>query len=222
MNNKQIAIDGPAGAGKSSISKIIAKKLGFIYIDTGAMYRALTYQALKNNLNLNDEIALVNLLLKTKITFIIDKKTEKQKVLCNEIDVTEQIRMPEVNQKVSLVATKEKVREVMVTRQKDLAKSNNVVMDGRDIGTVVLPNAQFKIFLTASLDERVKRRALELESKGFNVNREKLATEISLRDEMDKNRPVSPLKVAEDAIIIDTSNLNIEEVTNKILNLVKI
>lgn len=218
MKNIQVAIDGPAGAGKSSVSKNVAKILGFVYIDTGAMYRTLAYSALKNNLNLNDVNGLVNLLSSLNISFEVDEKLGIQKVYCNDLNVTELIRTPEVTNSVSVIAAISEVRNLMVHRQRIIASENNVVMDGRDIGTVVLPKANYKFFLTASIEERVKRRALELKAKGYDVDIEKLTKEITDRDKMDSEREVSPLKPAEDSIILDTSALNLEQVINKIIN----
>lgn len=216
----QIAIDGPAGAGKSSVAKILANKLGFIYIDTGAMYRALTYKALKNNIKFNQKQALINLAGNTAIDFKNEQNSTSQRIFCDGQDISEMIRSPEVSQNVSLIAAIPEIRDYMVKLQQELGSKNNVIMDGRDIGTIVLPNAKYKFFLTASLEERANRRALELNEKGYQVDYNEVYNEISRRDKLDSERDVAPLKPAEDAIIIDTSNLNIEEVVNKILSLV--
>lgn len=213
----QIAIDGPAGAGKSSVAKKLADKLGFIYVDTGAMYRALTYKALKNGINLSNERSLVELAKITEITFGCGKA---QKVFCDGEDVTELIRSPQVSQKVSLVAAYPEVRKYMVKMQQSLGQNHNIIMDGRDIGTVVLPHAQYKFFLTASLEERAKRRKLELEKKGYRFTNDDIIEEIAERDKLDSQREVGPLKPAEDAIVIDTSNLTLNEVINKILAII--
>ncbi len=209
-----IAIDGPAGAGKSTIAKIIARRLNYIYIDTGAMYRALTLKALNQGLNLDDEDMLARLAYDTEIRLKVEDR-----VLLDGIDVTEEIRSNKVSNNVSLVAKVKKVREVMVTLQQDMAKEGGVVMDGRDIGTVVLPNADYKFFLTASVKERARRRYQDLCQAGEEVDLHQIEQEISRRDEMDKDREISPLKQAEDAIEVDSTCLSIDEVVKEILTI---
>jgi len=216
----QIAIDGPAGAGKSSVAKILADKLRYIYIDTGAMYRAITYKALKNRISFNDVSSLIELTRLTTITFFNENRTKSQRIFCDDNDITDLIRSPEVSQKVSLLASIPGVREHMVKMQQNLGQKNNVIMDGRDIGTVVLPQAKYKFFLTASLKERAERRAKELESKGYQINHIEIYNEIAKRDKLDSEREVAPLKPAKDAIIIDTSNLSLQEVIDKILRVI--
>ncbi|HLQ73729.1 MAG TPA: (d)CMP kinase [Bacillota bacterium] len=217
MNNQvAIAIDGPAAAGKSTVAKRIAKKLSYIYIDTGAMYRSLTYTALRQGARLDSEEALVNLLHRLSITFEYDG--DQQHVFVNGEDITKEIRTQEVSSNVSTVATHLKVREILVQRQKQLSKETSVVMDGRDIGTHVLPDAQFKFFLIASVEERAKRRHEENIKSGFSSDLEKIKHEIERRDKQDMEREVSPLIKAEDAIEVDTTSMSIEEVTNFILN----
>lgn len=208
----KIAIDGPASSGKSTIAKKLANLYHLVYVDTGAMYRALTYLALKNNVSVEDEEGLLNLLKDTSITF--KKQEDGQLVYVNNQDVTEEIRQHSVTNNVSLVSSYGNIREEMVRRQQDLAKNSGVVMDGRDIGTVVLPNADVKIFLVASVDERAERRYLENVEKGIETDFDILKSEIIARDDYDTNRKVSPLKQAEDAIRLDTSELSIEEVVN--------
>ncbi|GAY77810.1 cytidylate kinase [Sporolactobacillus inulinus] len=215
----QVAIDGPAAAGKSTVAKIVAKKLGFVYIDTGAMYRSLTFKALSENANLNDSHQLKQLLDRTEIQLVHDELG--QKVYVDGEDVTERIRYPDVTKQVSLVSSYEEVRTEMVARQRKLAESCSVVMDGRDIGTHVLPNAQVKIFLIASVDERAVRRYREEELKGRHPSMESLRAAIALRDKKDMEREVSPLVKAEDAIALDTTSLSIEEVVSQILHYVK-
>ncbi|MCO7176766.1 (d)CMP kinase [Sporolactobacillus kofuensis] len=215
----QVAIDGPAAAGKSTVAKIAAKTLGYIYIDTGAMYRSLTYKALKTETDLNDGHLLKQLLDHTEIDLV--QEGDGQKVFVDHEDVTERIRYPEVSAHVSLVSSFEEVRVEMVSRQRKMAESCSVVMDGRDIGTHVLPNAQVKIFLIASVDERAIRRFREEERKGLQPSLESLKEAIALRDKKDMEREVSPLVKAEDAIALDTTSLSIDEVVEKILQLVK-
>ncbi len=220
MNKKKIsiAIDGPAAAGKSTVAKIVAEKLSYIYIDTGAMYRALTFKAIENQLNLEDEQSLVNMLRSTEID--LKPSNHGQLVLLDQKDVTNEIRTSEVTNSVSIVAKHQLVREEMVRRQQAFAKNGGVVMDGRDIGTHVLPNAEVKVFLLASVDERAIRRHNENLQKGFPSDLEKLKEEIARRDKLDSEREVAPLKKADDAIEIDTTSLNIDEVVEKIMALV--
>lgn len=215
----QIAIDGPAAAGKSTVAKIVARKLGYVYIDTGAMYRSLTYKALKTGTDLNNGAGLLELLNRTEINLLTGENG--QRVLVDGDDVTERIRYPEVSAQVSLVSSFQEVRTEMVRRQRRLTESCNVVMDGRDIGTHVLPDAQVKIFLKASVDERAVRRYKEEKLKGMNPSIESLKSAIALRDKMDTERAVSPLVKAEGAIEVDTTSLSIEEVVSEILRIVK-
>lgn len=215
----QIAIDGPAAAGKSTVAKIISKKLGYVYIDTGAMYRSLTYKALKEKAELSDGGRLAALLEKTDIR--LQYGEGRQKVSVDGEDVTEQIRYPEVSSHVSLVSSFSEVRKEMVRRQRVLAESCNVVMDGRDIGTHVLPEAQVKIFLRASVDERAIRRFKEEEMKGRHPSMDALRKAIALRDRKDMERAVSPLVKAEDAVEVDTTSLTIDDVVERILEIVK-
>ncbi|MFB1050478.1 (d)CMP kinase [Paraliobacillus sp. JSM ZJ581] len=218
-NNKiAIAIDGPAAAGKSTVAKKVAYQLDYIYIDTGAMYRALTYKALRHNIPLSDGDKLFEL-IKTS-TIRLQQVNNKQMVLIDEEDVTDAVRGEDVTNHVSVVAQHRLVREEMVKQQKQLAAKRGVVMDGRDIGTHVIPDAEVKIFLIASVEERAIRRHDENVSKGFTSDLEKLKVEIANRDKLDSEREVSPLIRAEDAIEIDTTSLSIEEVTHKILTIV--
>ncbi|HEY4552743.1 MAG TPA: (d)CMP kinase [Bacillaceae bacterium] len=213
----RIDIDGPAAAGKSTVAKITAEKLSYIYIDTGAMYRAITYRALKENADLFNEGDISVLLAKTSIDLL--PGPSGQLVLCDGADITNDIRMAEVTNSVSIVAAHAQVREEMVRRQQELARNGGVVMDGRDIGTKVLPDAELKIFLLASSDVRAERRHKENVRRGFPSDIEQLKKDIELRDKLDSEREVSPLKKAEDAIVIDTSALEINEVADKILTL---
>lgn len=214
-----IAIDGPAGAGKSTVAKLVAERLSYLYIDTGAMYRALTYAALEKNVNLEDEDALDQLLEGIDI----DLKHTKNGVLVyvNKGDVTELIRTDDVNKHVSLVASHPSVRIEMVERQRTLAKGTDAVLDGRDIGTYVLPDAELKVFLTASVEERARRRHEEQVKKGLPSNLEELKKDIARRDELDSTREFAPLKKANDAVEIDSTSMSIEEVAASIINLAK-
>ncbi len=213
-----IAIDGPAAAGKSTVAKIVAEKLAYIYIDTGAMYRALTYKAIADHVNLEDEDALFNALLTIDIRLVPSENG--QLVYVDHQDVTMAIRTSEVTNSVSLVAKQEKVRKEMVKRQQEFAKEGGVVMDGRDIGTHVLPHAEVKIFLLASVEERAKRRHEENIQKGFPSNLEQLKDDIAKRDQIDSEREFAPLKKADDAVAIDTTSLTISDVVGKIMAIV--
>ncbi|AZU63166.1 (d)CMP kinase [Neobacillus mesonae] len=213
-----IAIDGPAAAGKSTVAKIVAERLSYVYIDTGAMYRAITYKAIIENLNLEDEEALLDTLLATEIELLPSENG--QLVYLDHKDVTKEIRTSEVTNSVSIVSKHPKLREEMVRRQQSFAKSGGVVMDGRDIGTHVLPNAEVKVFLLASVEERALRRHTENMQKGFPSDLERLKQEISLRDKIDSEREAAPLKKAEDAVEIDTTSLTIPEVVDQIMALV--
>lgn len=213
----QIAIDGPSATGKSTLAKALAKELSFIYIDTGAMYRAVGLYNIRKNIDLNNEDDVVNTLKDISIDIkYIDKE---QRIFLNGEDVSNQIREEKVGTAASIVSTYKKVREVLVELQRSLANVQNVIMDGRDIGTVVLPNASLKIFLTASSEERTKRRYLELKEKGKDVSIEDVAKELKERDERDTKRANSPLTKAEDAILVDTTNMNIEKTIKHIKNL---
>ncbi|PER36826.1 cytidylate kinase [Bacillus cereus] len=213
-----IAIDGPAAAGKSTVAKVVAKKLSYVYIDTGAMYRAITYAALEQKVDIENEEKLMEVVKNVNIEFQQGENT--QLVFLNGQDVSEVIRTPDVTNRVSIVAKHRLVREEMVRRQQELAEKGGVVMDGRDIGTHVLPDAEVKIFMLASVEERAERRHLENMNKGFDSNLEQLKEEIARRDKLDSEREVSPLKKADDALELDTTSLSIEEVVRKIMGIV--
>ncbi|MBT2642070.1 (d)CMP kinase [Bacillus sp. ISL-41] len=217
MRRISIAIDGPAAAGKSTVAKIVAEKLTYIYIDTGAMYRALTYKALNKGASLDNEARLIEILNDTSIVLMPGESG--QMVLLDGIEVTNEIRSAEVTNQVSYVAVHEFVRKEMVNRQQQFAVDGGVVMDGRDIGTHVLPNAEVKVFLLASVEERAQRRHAENIQKGFPSDLEKLKEEIAARDKIDSEREVAPLKKAEDAVEIDTTSLSIQDVVEKIMEL---
>lgn len=211
----RVAIDGPAAAGKSTVAKRLASILSFIYIDTGAMYRALTLEVLNNNIPLHDEQAILSLLKNTDIK--LKNVNGNQLVYVNGEDVTNIIRGNEVSQAVSHVAKLPSIREEMVIRQRKLSENVSVIMDGRDIGTNVLPDAEVKIFLLASVSERAKRRYEENNEKGIPSKLSSLEKEIAERDKRDMEREHAPLKQAEDAIVIDTTSLTIDEVVEEIL-----
>jgi len=215
----KIAIDGPAGAGKSTVARELARELGFIYIDTGAMYRALTWKALQEGIDLEDPKALYELAVNTDIHFTFN--STEQKVMCDDVDITFLIRSPEVSSVVSKVASCPDIRRVMVRRQQEMAANISVVMDGRDIGEYVLPDAEYKFFLTANLDERIRRRKKERAEQGFEVDDESIKSEIIERDRNDTQREVGALKVLNDSIVIDTSNLSVKEVVNRMLSIIR-
>jgi len=214
-----IAIDGPAGAGKSTVAQIVAARLQYVYIDTGAMYRALAWAILHQNLPITDESVVADTLRKSKIELIRDD--HGQKVFWNGQDVTSLIRTPEVSNGASVVASYPSVRKQMLVLQRALAEQGNVVMDGRDIGTHVLPDAEVKIFLTASIQERAERRLAELLEKGVQADLETLKADIDERDKRDRERAVAPLAQADDAVLVDTTGLTIEQVVEKILSICK-
>ena len=215
-NGLIIAIDGPAGSGKSTSAKLIAKKLGYLYIDTGAMYRAITFLALKNGA-INNEARIIELARKSKIDLKYDN--DDLIVILNDQNVSDEIRSASVNENVSDVSKISNVRKLLVEKQQEMAKrSSGVVMEGRDIGTVVFPDADVKIFLTASLDTRADRRVKEYFEKGSKVIAEDIKSNLSNRDKIDSSRNDSPLTKASDAIVIDTTNITINEQVDLILD----
>ena len=211
-----IALDGPAGAGKSTIAKAVAKKLSFIYVDTGALYRAIGFYAIKNKISSENEI--ISSLKKIKVDLKFENNLQKV-FLCDE-DISEEIRTPEVSMMASKISAIPAVREFLFDLQQDLAKKNNVIMDGRDIGTVILPEANVKIFLTASSEKRAERRYKELIEKGLQVDYDDILKDIIKRYYDDWNRKIAPLKAAADAIFVDTSAYNLEESINLILTII--
>ena len=210
-----VAIDGPAAAGKSTISKIVAKKLGFTYIDTGAMYRAFTSYVLDKGVDPENEEECCKLIPEVDIELFPDGR-----VMCSGKDVTRVIREPKVSGNVSYIASYKDIRLALVDLQRKLANNVSVVMDGRDIGTYVLPNADVKIFMVASVEERAKRRYKENQEKGIECTFEDIVADVEKRDRIDSSRAFAPLKPAEDSIRLDTSDLNIEEVTNEVLRII--
>jgi len=215
----KIAIDGPAGAGKSTVAKKLAEKLGFVYIDTGAMYRALTWKALQKKVDPEDANALYELANSIRIHF--EYHSGQQKVICDGEDLTVATRLPEVSAMVSTVASHPAIRTIMVKQQQEMARSISVVMDGRDIGECVLPDADYKFFLTASIEERANRRAVELKDSGFIINYETILQDIIQRDKRDSEREVGSLKILAESIVIDSSNLSIEQVLQKMLAIIR-
>ena len=214
-----IAIDGPAGAGKSTIAKMAAKKLDFIYVDTGAMYRAMALYFLRREIDAKDEKKIAEACEHINVT--IAYQEGEQQVLLNGENVNAFIRTEEVSMMTSNTSKYTAVREKLLYLQRELAAANNVIMDGRDIGTCVLPDAELKIYLTASASERAKRRYLEQKERGVESDLAQIERDIIARDEQDMNREIAPLKQAEDAIYLDTSDMTIEEVVTKIVSLVQ-
>lgn len=215
--NYSIAIDGPAGAGKSTIAKSIAKKLGIIYVDTGAMYRAIGLYLLRNNISIEEDDKIIEACNNVNIT--IEYENGEQQVLLNNENITNLIRTEEVGNMASAAAAKKAVRGKLLDLQRDLAAKTSVIMDGRDIGTYVLPNADVKIYLTASSSERAKRRWMELTQKGVTCDINEIEKDIIDRDHRDMNREIAPLKQAEDAVLVDSSHLSIEEVIHTIIDI---
>lgn len=220
MNYISVAIDGPAGAGKSSVSKAVAKSLGYTYIDTGAMYRAVALFAIENGINTkNNTDELINRL--DEVDIVIKYDEEGQKVYLCGNDVTTLIRREDVSVGASNVAVIPEVRAKLVSLQRKMAESANVIMDGRDICSYVLPNAQVKVFLTASAESRAKRRYDELKEKGVDCDYEQIKADMEYRDKNDSQRAVAPLKQADDATLVDTTNLTFEQSVEKIKELIK-
>ena len=220
MKYVSVAVDGPAGSGKSTITKMVAKSLGFNYVDTGAMYRALTFNFLSNGLDELEEEKIKELLSKTD--FKVEYVDGVQYVYVNDVEVSDKIRTAEVSKFTSLFAKSPAVRDFLIDTQRNLANTNNIIMDGRDIASVVLPNADVKIFLTASVEERARRRVLDFERQGIeNVDFEKVKEDIKARDWQDENRDIAPLVKVESATLIDTTSLTIDEVVEKMTELVK-
>jgi len=223
-NGLIIAIDGPAAVGKSTMGKLIARELGFLYIDTGAIYRAITWKVLKNNININDEEMISNLVSDTCIT--IERANKKSlndyyHIFVDGEDVTEGIRNPRIDQSVSHIARLPKIRKQLIYLQRELAEKGNIVMEGRDIGSVILPKADIKFYFTASEEERIKRRYKELINKGYSIDYKVVKKQIIQRDKIDSKRKYAPLIKAKDAILIDSTEKSIEEVKDKILEIIK-
>ncbi len=214
-----IAIDGPAGSGKSTVARAVAQRLGFLYVDTGAMYRAITYLALKQQIDLDNQEALGALAKGTRFSIVHFSQSGSISIWCNGEDVTPYLRNWDVTGGVSRVAEAAEVRCYLVRSQRVFARSGGVVMEGRDIGTVVLPDAEFKFFLTADLETRIKRRALEHCGDGRSIDTEELRRQLVHRDETDSNRTVGPLKIGSDAIVIDGTRLTVDDTVDRIVTL---
>ena len=215
-----VAIDGPAGTGKGTVAKLISERLDFVYIDTGAMYRCITLKMIRENISLNEEEKIKDLLERTKITF--KNLSDKQHVYLDGEDVSDLIRKPNVNELVSPVSAIKIIRIKMVELQRKLGEEGNVIMEGRDITTVVFPNAEVKIYLDAKLEIRADRRYKELVERGNNVTYEDTLESIRKRDKNDMEKEMGALKIAEDAVVIDTSNMTIEEVYDKIKEIIEL
>jgi cytidylate kinase len=216
MTKRIIAIDGPAASGKSTTAKLVAQKLGFLYLDTGAMYRAITLKALENSVDVNDEEELEKMTKNSEINF--ENKDGVNRIWLDGKDVTEKIRDPQVNKNVSYVSMHKKVRKLLVEMQEKMGEENDLVAEGRDTTTVVFPHA-FKVYLDADLKERAKRRHLELEQKGIKSTLEEQITEISKRDKLDSEREASPLLRDKDAVVVDTTHLTIEQQVDRVIQL---
>lgn len=216
MSNLVIAVDGPAGAGKSTIAKIIAEKLNINYIDTGAMYRAITYKCLEKNIDINNEDEVTKIAKDTEIDF------KDNNIYLDGQILTDEIRTIEVSNNVSNVAKIKEVRYLMVDVQREIGKSNSVILDGRDIGSYVFPNADYKFFLVATPEERGKRRHIELIKKGYDINLDEIIEDIVRRDEIDSNREFAPLVKAENAIEIDTTGKSINDVVDSVLSKINV
>lgn len=211
-----IAIDGPSGSGKSTLSKEVAKKLGFLHIDTGALYRAIAYYVFENQVQIDKVPKILN-----EINIDLKFQNDQQRVMLNGKDVSEKIRTPEISSLASQVSKVKEVREFLLQTQRNFAKENNVIMDGRDIGTVILPDATVKIFLTSSSEVRAKRRYLQLTQSGMKCDYSQILRSVIERDNQDMNRELSPLKKADDAILLDTTNLNFDESISQIIKIIE-
>ncbi|MBQ3134392.1 MAG: (d)CMP kinase [Oscillospiraceae bacterium] len=221
MKHISVAIDGPSGAGKSTLARQAAAQMGYLYVDTGAIYRTVALGALRRGVEPSDAVAVEPVLSEMEIRLAYNPDDGLQHMYLDGEDVSEQIRLHEISQHASKISAIPKVREFLLELQRDLARNNDVVMDGRDIGTVVLPDAQVKIFLTASAEARAKRRFLELQQRGQQAKFDTVLRDIIIRDEQDSNRPIAPLRQAEDAVLIDTTDLSLEQSLQAILAVIR-
>jgi len=219
MPNRHVAIDGPSASGKTVVSRALASRLGILYLDTGAMYRSVAYLALRNGLDLDNEPGLADLLAHHPLRIVADPAAANgYRVLIDDLDVSDLLTRPDVTSAVSTVAAAPSVRAALVARQQAIASAEPVVMAGRDIGTVVLPDATYKFFLTASLPERAKRRQAELVASGVTVTEDEVATQLAERDRIDASRVASPLRAAADAVLIDSTDIAVEDVVARMLD----
>ena len=215
-----VAIDGPAGAGKSTVARKLAARLNYVYVDSGAMYRAVTLKVLRMGVEPSDSVQVASVASDARIELVLSPSDKNEtRVFLDCEDVTEAIRTPEINEAVPVVAANPGVRKCLLQAQRQLASQGGLVMDGRDIGTVVLPGADLKIYLTASLQERAARRCIELRAKGFAVDIEQVRQEIAQRDKVDSSRAVAPLAQASDAVVVDTTGIPVAEVVERILDI---
>ncbi|MDY6017812.1 MAG: (d)CMP kinase [Oscillospiraceae bacterium] len=214
-----VAVDGPAGAGKSTVSRAAAKAMGYIYVDTGALYRAVGVNALRNGIDTKDRQAVAESLSDISVNLVFENG--EQKVLLNGEDVSAEIRTPDASMAASDVSAVPKVRDFLFDLQRSIASNNNCIMDGRDIGTVVLPNAKVKVFLTASPEERAMRRFRELSEKGSTVKYEEVLEDLIKRDYNDSHREVAPLKQADDAVLLDTTGMTLEQSVESLIKIIK-
>jgi len=219
MEQKSVALDGPAGSGKSTLARRTAKHFGFIYVDTGALYRSIGLFAFRNSVASKDRDGVIALLPKIKLEMKYDDSGVQRMILCGD-DVTDDIRLPEISTYASDVSAMPEVRAFLLSMQRDMAVKYDVIMDGRDIGTVVLPNAGLKIFITADAEARAKRRYLELIASGVQTTLEEVADAMTVRDRNDSQREAAPLKAADDAVLLDTTNLDLEESFDAICDLI--
>ncbi len=214
-----VAIDGPSGAGKSTVARLLAERLGYLYIDTGAMFRTVALAVKRANISPEDEEALAALCRGLEISFV--RREGAYRVLANGEDVSEAIRTPEISLLTSRISMKKAVREVLLHEQRRMGQSGNVVLEGRDIGSVVFPDAEVKFFLSASPEERGKRRFLELQAKGEKVNLEQTITEVAARDAQDEQREHAPLRMADDALLVDSDGISVEDVLGRMEKIVR-
>ena len=213
-----VAIDGPSGSGKSTVAKLLAKKLGYTYIDTGAMYRAIALQAKRANVDINSGVALSSLCDRVQIGFV--PNNDGLSTILNGVDVSEEIRTPEMSMAASDISAKKEVRQSLLSLQRRMGENGGVVLEGRDVGTVIFPNAEAKFFLDASLEERGRRRYKELTAKGLDVTLEQTIEDVKKRDINDSSRDIAPLKMAADSVLVDSTNVGIKEVVESMIRMV--